>query len=334
LPLANPYLLVSEVNFPGQVTITTDQAGVGPFVAAQTTSTIFPLNPSYPIVNNGVVASPDINACTPLTPGSMTGKIGINIRGPCNSAVYPQIMADAGAIAFITIFPGGAIQFFAGGSPIPGYTIGPEGQALIDAVNANPNLVITINPPEPTPTTVQIFTLVISHELQELASDPTYSDYIATSNPPIDQAILFSQYEVGDPVERLAVSFTQGKNTYSMQGIPLPSYFTQSLLFYSYDNYGTMVRPLVPTSRQQIVFQQQGQPLHVGNVLGITDAALSALDLSDNGSIFNRNTFYPPYATPSVPNPIESAIADGPLASIYANLQANQYPIFEPSING
>ena len=334
LPLANPYLMVSETNFPGQVTITTDQAGVGPFIGLPAGSTVFPINPSYPIVAEGAVASPDINACTPLTPGSMTGKIGINIRGSCNSVVYPGIMADAGAIAYITIFPPGAQAFASPGATIPGYTVGADGLALIAAVEANPNLVITISAPGPSPSTIQTFTALSTHEAQELASDPTYADYIATSNPPIDLAILFSQWEAADAIERLSQSFTQGSNTYAMQGFPLPSYFTQSLLFYSYDNFGTMVRPLVPTSRQQIVFQQQGQPLHVGNVFGPTESALSLLDLSDSGSIFNRNAFYAPYATPSYPNSVETPITDSPLASIYDNLQANQYPLFEPSISG
>ena len=112
-------------------------------------------------------------------------------------------MEEAGAIATITIFTS-ARSFTAPGSTKFNCTIGPEGQSLIDAVQKNPNMIITISAPGAPiniSTTTNIFTSIITHEMQELSRDPTYAEYITTSNPPSDNCILISQYEASDPVE-------------------------------------------------------------------------------------------------------------------------------------
>ena len=328
LPLANPYLMFPQSNFFGQVTITTDQPGLGPFIAIPTIASIHLIPPpTYPIVALGANASPDITACTPLTPGSLTGKIGVNVRNipnPCNSLVYPVNLQNAGAIAGITVYLDGPIRLT--GTPeqtIPIFTAGPDAQALIDALSVNPNIIVTISPPAAVPTDYQDFTEVISHEVQELSNDSTYGDYIVTSNPPTDLAVLFNQLEVADPIEFLPVSNRVKNHTYLMNPFPTPAYFSANMRYYNYDNSGTVFLPLIPISFQQIVYQQQGQPLQVGNTLGVVASSISNLDLLTNGNIFDPNTFYAPYNTPSVINPVETPIDGSPLQSIYDGLQIN-----------
>ncbi|MBS0634874.1 MAG: hypothetical protein JSR37_05375 [Verrucomicrobia bacterium] len=162
---------------------------------------------------------------------------------------------------------------------------------------------------------ISSFTSVIAHEMEELVSDPNYSTYIATSNPPVDGAILFSQLEVSDPVEgqnTLEVAF--GK-ALAMDAFPLPAYFFASMRTNNYDNVGCISRALVPFSRQQIVFQQQGEPLHVGNVFGPGPDFI----LGDGGSIFDGNTFYPPQNTS-----VFDLVKNTALSSIYEGLLENK----------
>ncbi len=160
-----------------------------------------------------------------------------------------------------------------------------------------------------------VFTSVTAHEMQELASDPNYATYIATSNPPVDGAILFSQYEASDPVERLNTLEPGTKKALAMNAFPIPAYFSASLRTNNYDNTGYIFRPLVPFSRQQIVYQQQGDALHVAWVLGPAPALL----LNDIGSIFDGNTFYPPQNAGQ-----SNVIANTPLSSIYEGLLENK----------
>jgi len=131
---------------PGKAQLATSPALPGsPFVAIPQASA----DPSQlPITALGVVASPDINACTPNV-GDMTGKIGINIRSAeCSSAVYPNNMANAGAIATITGFSPASV-FSAPGALRYGVTIElADAEALIDAVTTNPNITLTIEQSE------------------------------------------------------------------------------------------------------------------------------------------------------------------------------------------
>ena len=113
-----------------------------------------------------------------------------------------------------------------------------------------------------------------------------------------------------------------------MDCFPTPSYFVQNLRTNNYDNSSTIFAPLIPQSRQQIVFHiaqtdstQPFNPIHVGDTFGITESSSGDLQLYDAGSIFDPNVFYPPYNIPSWKNPITTEINVSPLASIYNTLQ-------------
>lgn len=329
LPLANPYLMISDANFPDQVIITTDQPGLGPFIGAPSGKSLS-LDINYPIIAKGAVASPDLSACSPEV-GNMTGKIGINVRSGCDSSIYPVNMENAGAIATLTIFAGGAQSFSCPTSTKLNCTLGPEGQTLIDAVTSNPNIIITINAPVP-PTdlrvTINTFSSICAHEMCELLSDPQYAIYIATSNPPVDGAILFSQYEASDPVESLDVVTSKCKQSFKMNPFPTPAYFVANLRYNNYDNTSTIYAPLIPQSRQQIVYQQKGNPLQGAFTLGILSSGEPDLTLETFGSIFDPQTFYPPGNPISYQNGgFSQLISTSPLASIYDKL-LNQRNIF------
>lgn len=161
------------------------------------------------------------------------------------------------------------------------------------------------------------FTIITTHEIQELASDPTYANYYLTSNPQVDNAVLFSQYEAADPVETFSMLSTDKKRSYQMSAFALPSYFVANMRFNNYDTTGTISRPLIPISRQQIVFQQKGNPLQVGNTFGYEEDGVNELLLQNNGNIFDKHTFYPPR---NPPIPIVK-ISMSALASIYNKLE-------------
>ena len=230
LPLGNPYLMLSDANFTGAVTITTNKSNVGPFVGIPTGASSL-LNTEFPITAQGAVASPDITACTNLAPNSMLGKIGVNIRtsNSCDSSVYPNNMANAGAIATITVYTETPQIFTATGSKVFGCTIGVVGYSLIEAIRDDPTIEITISEPVTTLSDINILTSILTHEMMELSSDPTYANYIASGNPPTDRSILFSQVEASDPVETLNVLETDCKKSYSMESFPNPSYFVANL---------------------------------------------------------------------------------------------------------
>ena len=324
LPIGNPYVLFPDINFPGQLTVTTNQPGLGPFLGFPMSSAI-KFESVLPLTAEGGIASP-INACTPLAPGSLAGKIGINVRKGCNSLVYPGVMADAGAIATLTIFAGGA-QVFSGAAKVFGATLGPEALPLLDAIKANPNLQITISVATPSVNDFNNFVFTITHEIEEMITDPTYADYIATSDPPTDKAILFSQYEAADPVERSAKMITNKDNTliYPASAFPDPAYYFANMRYINYDNLGLIPAPLIPSSRQQIVYQVNGEtgpePLQVAWTLGILSSQQSNLDLQTFGNIFDPQTYYPPGNEISYPDGVIEPVADTPLASIYNKLQ-------------
>ena len=319
LPLANPYLMISAANFPGQVTVTTDQAGLGPFIAVPTgSSTQIPT--TFPITALGADANP-LNACTPLV-NDLSGKIGVNVRSSCASSVYPNNMANAGAIAFLTVFSQ-ARTFSATGAEIWGATMGPDGFALSDALATNPNITVTISAPVSSARDYNTLTEILSHETEELCSDSNYATYVMTFNPNVDSAVLFSQYEASDPTEGFNVIATKNGHSFGMECFPTPSYYVAYLRNNNYDNSGIVWRPLVPESRQQVVFHFKSgsdaprNPIHYGEVLGPTENGFAQdLFLQDLGSIFDPQSFYPPQ-TASVTSPIE----DTPLNTIYNALR-------------
>lgn len=325
LPLANPYLIFPVFNFTGQVTVTTDQPGLGPFTAIPTGSSLL-IPTTFPIVALGENSNP-LDACSPLE-NDLTGKIGINLRTNCDSLVYPNVMADAGAIAFLTVFDGGATAFSAPGAEIWGATIGPDGNALIDALAQNQDITITISAPTPSILDIQTFTNIAAHEVAELLSDSNYATYVLTFKPFVDEAVLFSQYEASDPVEGLSVIATKNKRTRSMDCFPLPSYFVAYLRNNNYDNTGVVWRALIPESRQQtqVHFKsRKPKPIHMAQVLGATENGFDPdnLFLEDNGSIFAPSTFYPPFK-PSVISPI----FETPLNTIYERLKELEDVLF------
>lgn len=210
---------------------------------------------------------------------------------------------------------------------------------------------------------IQVFCFDATHEGEELCIDPTYADYIATSNPPVDLAILFSQRETADPVEDLNFTLVNSGIPYLANPLVLPAYFSAGLRASNYDATGIIYRALVPGwQRQQIVYQQQGQPLHwawVFDFAGIyADVLLydyipsltptqqaqytsvlpylvpDSLWLNDLGNIFDPDSFYNLTnlydsgigLTPIIPqnmSPIGTPVVLSPLNSIYTDLLKN-----------
>lgn len=164
------------------------------------------------------------------------------------------------------------------------------------------------------------YTALISHEMMELAIDPTYAYYYATSNPPEDLAILFSQWEMCDPEEADSVSQTKKGVTYAMNPFVLPSYFDAYLQNNLYDNTGFGNRALYPPMpRQQIVWQQQGDAMQVAWTVNNLDGT-GDLMLWNIGNIYDINTYL--YAD-IVMTPIDTT----PLAPIYERL-ATPAPLY------
>jgi hypothetical protein len=142
---------IDLANFVGEAghTLTTDAAGVGPF-------TVF-ISPdlleaggdlAYPFTAEIVKAEP-FDACTPLT-NSLTGKIGLAIRGNCAFTVKAQNMADAGAVTQI-IYNSNPGIIFLGGTEVMGggptfAMSGEDGPALDTAVQAG-TVSGTLTPP-------------------------------------------------------------------------------------------------------------------------------------------------------------------------------------------
>ena len=166
-------------------------------------------------------------------------------------------------------------------------------------------------------TQIAEYTAVVSHEMCELAIDPTYAFYYATSNPPEDHAILFSQWETSDPVEVPSVSQEGNGTTLAMNPFVLPSYFDAYLGNASYDQMGLAYRALVPgMPRQQIVWQAEGQPTQVAWVVNTLDGK-GDLMLWNVGNIFIPATYlYSSFDMTPIPQT--------PLAPIYQRLQTPQ----------
>ncbi len=324
LPLGNPYLIFPRHNISGVVDVTardpnTHAIVAGPFVAVPQGSAD---TNNLPITGEGAIADP-LDACDPQTPGSMTDKIGLNIRSGCNSLVYPNNMADAGAIATLTGWVGGPEGFGATGALVFGATMSQgDMEILMAAVQNNPNVEITIDNFRGGLPDIQTFVSVETHELEELLVDPTYGDYIIYSNPPTDRAVLFVQYETADTMERVNQIGTDGVHSYKMNPFNLPSYFVPNLRTNNYDDLGLVYRPLIPLSRDQICWQQEGGPTSQASIYGLLEATESDLDFQDSGSVFNIHTYTPPFDTPSWENlGPEIPVVDSPLAPNYEELQ-------------
>ena len=125
---------------------------------------------------------------------------------------------------------------------------------------------------------------------------------------------MFNQIEASDPSESMSIVASSETQYYPMNCFPTPSYFVANMRNNNYDNTGTIFQALIPQSRQQTVFQVQGNPTHQGDTLGYLESVISNLDVDDFGSIFDPATFYTPSSTT-----IDAA--SSPLASIYNNLQ-------------
>ena len=163
------------------------------------------------------------------------------------------------------------------------------------------------------------FSNVSAHEMEELCVDPNYATFIATSNPPIDKAILFSQYEASDPVEGLATLQPGKTKALAMDAFPIPSYFSASLRTNNYDVTGYISRALVPYDRQQIIWQQQGDAIQVGS----SNGPQPNLSLSTGGSIFDGGTFSYPIDQTTTPG-FSGPVVDSPLSSIYESLMESK----------
>lgn len=321
LPLGLPYIMMPDGQFTA-INITTDQPGLGPFFALpQGSNTTIPF--TLPFTAQGAAAA-DTDACGPLPPGSMAGKIGINVRtSNCNSLVYPTNMYNAGAVASITVYsqPSG---FAATGSPLWGCTAGSDAMALFNAVQSNPNINITLSlTSQPYLNILNRISYIITHEIAESIMDPL-SDHILTGNPPVDQAIYLPIYENVDPIENVAgVWATDGKTSVQVTPIVNPSYFIPNLRVFSYDTANMSYASLIPQDTQYGLFHanqpEPYMPLTFGRNYGIFAASQSPLDLvlTDGNGVFDRNNVYPPVN----PNEPEVPVSTTPWASIFDNLE-------------
>jgi len=321
LPLGNPYIMMPDRRFTA-IEITTDQPGLGPFFAVQQGSNVF-LPFSFPFTAQGAAAA-DTDACGALPPGSMTGKIGINVRSPsCNSLVYPENMYNAGAVASITV-NSSPRAFAADGSPLWGCTAEPAAIALFNAVQSNPNINITLNiVSQPYVNVLNNITYTISHEIEESIMDPI-GEHILVGNPPVDQAIYLPIIENVDPVENIAgVWASDGKISVQMSPVMYPSYFVPNLRTNSYDTTNMTFAALIPQNTQYGLYhanqEEPFMPILFGTNYGIFAASESELDvvLAGGNGIFDVNNNYPPI----VPSQPEVPVSTTPWASIFDNLQ-------------
>ena len=121
---------------------------VGPFASITPHDDILPLTAQAVVVPQN-----NLTACAPLLADSMTNKIGVYIRNFPKDCTTHQVltnMASAGAIAALAIemrTPPLQLDDETAFAPIFAAGAGPEALALIDVINANPHLQITISTP-------------------------------------------------------------------------------------------------------------------------------------------------------------------------------------------
>ncbi len=134
-----------------QSIITTDQPGVGPFTAVPARASVFePF--TYPITAPGAIAAPDITACTTLN--DLTGHIGVcewqGQVSQCGTGTPTSKMGAAHATACIVIDEYVTYPFPLGGSgnPFTCMINSEDGASLMAAIQAHPNMQISISQPE------------------------------------------------------------------------------------------------------------------------------------------------------------------------------------------
>jgi hypothetical protein len=330
LPISNPYVMVPVGNFlRNQVTITTNTPGYGPYIGIPSVSATPPTSfPQPPFSAPGATSSPNTSGCLGGY-GNMSGKIAVfsphdsTPPNSCGASFVVNSAAAAGAEAVLMYttrqFP---FQFTAGGANVWSAAVDASvTPSLLDGIQNVPNFQIFISAPSPVviPNN-NLLTNIISHEVEEMLIDPAYADYIlsvATSFPLVDKptgqqpAVLFSQYENSDQDEGSPLVIETANNvSYGMAAFPTPSYYIANLRNNNYDNIGLTWRPLIPPGRQQVVFQQKGNPLQVSvGVQGFLQTS-SPLRLAAGQSVF------PPQTTFST-----TPITSSPLAPIYNTLQ-------------
>lgn len=326
LPLGNPYLLVPEGNWnrpAPQLTINAPNPAAGVYQAGSAT---FGPAITGPLSGKLVLADP-ILANVPLNnAAAINGNIAVVRRGSGTFVLKVKTCQDAGAIGVVVCdnTGGDTISGMGGSDPtivIPSLRISQNaGNALIANITGTTTGIMDKGT-SADKIAINSFTDITAHEMEELCSDPHYSMYITTSNPPVDKAILFNQYEASDPVERSLVNATVNGRSYAMDAFPTPSFFVANMKFPYYDNVGVTQKPLIPgNNRQQTVFQSKGGPLLTGSS---TTANFGQITVSSFGSIFDHNTFYPT----GIP-PVDAAtwpVASSPLASIYTGLTQDKY---------
>jgi len=350
IPLGNPMVICSDLNFHGFTVLTTDQPGIGPYQVG--VAAFEPSNVTFPITANGVIATPDPTCCATPT-GTTTGlPIEGNIliftnNPPCQTA-GPQRFTEvnnSGCIASVAVrrFDGAAPGFPSNlGLPYVDepsqFMVGinlANGTELSDAINANPNMKLSIAKPiYPAPASVQALTLILSHEFHELMGDPNYATFVATSDPPTDGAIVFAQIEAGDPMEAVdgPISIDADRNIRINESPPNQAYFLPYLKFKSYDNQGLCPRPLIPIARQQWVthvapVEGVNQPLSPNNLLALESSvpgALYSVTSFTGNNIFDPSNYYEPLSD-AVLFPPDIDVTQTPYASIVDKLLNHDY---------
>lgn len=341
LPLGNPYVLIAETSFSGYVTITTSQPGLGPFIGIPTGATaLIQPPPALPYSNVGVAVPSSPATVMPLPAGLMVGKIGICTRsGPSSSLVAIPDMENTGAVTTVFGSPSGAP-----------YTVpGPSNQryfscmvstdacdALAAAVTANPDLVITIAPTQPSSNDLATYTTLITHAAVQLATDPSSAQYVLTSNPTTDSVVVFSKLGSGDATEGLGTTASDvgtddgaPRTAAKVSGFVLPSYFIPNLRTTSYDNSSTVAHPLIPISRQETLIHVRhgGSTKHTGvspaQVLGLTEGGFPDLVVSTSGANVFDDSVYGHGQAPGTSIPVPKSL----LASVYRRLETSQSPL-------
>lgn len=187
-----------------QLTLFTSEPGVGPFEACYTTNG--PRLTTTPITAQGEIVQPNPpgDACDTVT-NDLTDKIGIVLRsGACNSATFVLNTEAAGnPIAATLIIDNGVGICGYGGSPDQtqvAIAISQEdGQTLLDALEINPTMTLTINT-IPSPETVQTFSNLArgNSVVVTPGNVDAQTDFIVTETSQFD--FTAAGWQAGDPI--------------------------------------------------------------------------------------------------------------------------------------
>ncbi|MBS0636704.1 MAG: hypothetical protein JSS12_04275 [Verrucomicrobia bacterium] len=322
LPLANPYLLVSEINFISMMGVTSLMSPKdAPSTVPPGTFRVRFENDALPLDlrNNNINLNYISNLGTSPSGGvnNLDGPDGVAFLGGGQDAFGPywdfdlQALVSSPQVGFnfiLEVVKKNSLEVVS-----DAIFLLPDQDAAL-RLEGSGDVLVTLSYDN-----MSYFSNVSAHEMEELCADPNYATFIATSNPPTDLAILFSQLEASDPVEGLSTLQPGKKKALSMDAMPIPAYFSASLRTNNYDNTGYISRALVPYSRQQIIWQQQGEPIQSGATFG----PQPNLSLSTFGSIYDGGNFsypIPPTTTPGFSGPV----VDSPLSTIYESLLENK----------